>query len=98
MRSWGGGGPDELPPPLKPRGAAPAQTGQAKLSAGAAVGGGGGVASLLTEVSYALRTFHGTRLMSTTDGVLFCRIRPLASIKMKDAAGATIDFEFKSPA
>lgn len=83
-------------PALKPRGAAPAVVSAVPLP-GAAKGSGGGIASPLDETAYADRTWHAEKIISSTDGLFSLRIKPVASIKFKDAAQADVVIQFKAP-
>lgn len=83
-------------PALKPRGAAPAVTSAAPLP-GAAKGSGGGIASPLDETAYADRTWHAEKIVASTDGLFSLRIKPVASVKFKDAALADVVIQFKAP-
>ena len=83
-------------PALKPRGAAPAITSAAPLP-GATKGTGGGIASPLDETAYADRTWHTEKIIASTDGLFSLRIKPVASVKFKDAALADVIIQFKAP-
>ena len=53
---------------------------------------GGGIASPLTETDYVDRTWHPERTITSTDGVWALKIKPLKSIKFKDAVDAEVVF------
>lgn len=81
----------------------------ARPGIGAAVGigrlkpdGGGsssaGIAFPLTETSYAARTWHTPREISTTDGIFTFVVEDLHTVTMADNNGATGNLIFAEPA
>lgn len=58
---------------------------------------GGGIASPLTEQSYAAREFHDRRFVFSADGVFVWEMKPVRKIVMTDANGATVEQIFASP-
>ena len=70
---------------LSARGAQPAKRGRADWKAPAATGTGGGIASPLTEGSYAVREFHPARYLSSSDGLFVWQFEPPKKIVMADA-------------
>ena len=63
----------------------------------AAASTGGGIASPLTEPDAAMRTYHTSRNISTSDGVFTFVVYDLATIDMLDATGASVVMEFDAP-
>lgn len=59
---------------------------------------GGAIASPLVEQDYAERTFHGETNIMSTDGLIVLKIKPVKTIKFKDANLAPVTIEFKAPA
>lgn len=72
----------------------PARTAPARIAAATArvqssdprSGGGGGIASPLTETG--ARTYHATRSVASSDGIIVLSIRPVANLTFTDANGA----------
>lgn len=56
-----------------------------------------GIASPLTEPSYAARAFHPERTIKSSDGIFSLRVRPVASVRMHDATGAVVVLNFAAP-
>lgn len=82
-------------PALKSRGLASAVASSAPLpSAG---GGGQGIASPLTEMSYAAREFHAERNITSTDGLVTIKLKPVKSITFSDATGNSAKLIFADP-
>ncbi len=82
------------PPAMKTRGAA-------GISRGSALPKGGstsGIASPLVETAYANRTFHSNTTITSSDGLFTLIIKPVKTIKFKDAASRDVTIEFKAPA
>ena len=79
---------------MSDRGAAARVTGSALLGGG---GEKGGIASPLTETSYAAREFHATQTITSTDGLFTLKIKPVKKIKFKDAGNADVEIVFKAP-
>lgn len=70
-------------PALVPRGAAPRSIASAAPAA-SPKSGGGGIASPLTEASYAARTHWTDKTILTSDGVWALKIKPIKSITFTD--------------
>lgn len=87
---------DNRLPDAPPLPAIPERVGTAKPKAGGS-GGSGGIASPLVETSYADRLFFSERTVTTTDGLFAMRIRPINSIKFKDANDADVEIQYKAP-
>lgn len=84
--------------PLAPRGARPEQTGVGTGADGRTKGSGGGIASPLTETSYAARTYHDDDIsLPSSDGLFTLVIKPVKSMKFKDADGAAVIINLAKP-
>jgi hypothetical protein len=59
--------------------------------------GGGGLASPLTEQSYALREFHDSQYLFTSDGVFVWEFGPPKKLVLTDANGDTHPINLASP-
>ena len=57
-----------------------------------------GIASPLVETAYADRTFHANTTITSSDGLFTLIIKPVKTIKFKDAASRDVTIEFKAPA
>lgn len=82
------------PPAMKARGAA------GIVRASALLGGpssDAGIASPLVETAYADRTFHANSTITSSDGLFTLIIKPVKTIKFKDAASRDVMIEFKAP-
>lgn len=86
-----GGGDPAAPAAMKTRGAAGISRGSA-LPAGE--GSVSGIASPLTETTYADRTFYGERAIRSSDGLWAMRIKPVKAIKLTDAAQRPVQINF----
>lgn len=73
----------------------PPRVGEATAPTPAVDGAGGGVTGPLSEADYADREWHPERTLTSSDGVLTIRFRALKQIKMFDANGAELVFEYK---
>lgn len=67
------------------KGTRAATVGTGIYKAPAAKGTGGGIASPLTETSYAAREFHPARYLSSSDGLFVWQFEPPKKIVMADA-------------
>lgn len=67
------------------KGTRAATVGTGIYKAPAAKGTGGGIASPLTETSYAAREFHPARYLSSSDGLFVWQFEPPKKIVMTDA-------------
>lgn len=81
--------------PLPLRGAAVAVKSAAALSTAKA--SGGGLASPLTETSYASRQYHDSRLYTSSDGMITIERLPIKSLSFVDANGDVALLVFKAP-
>lgn len=81
----------------KARGAAPAVRAAAMATPAPAKSSGGGIASPLTETTYASRTFHASYLISSPDGFLNLLIYPVDTINFLDANSDPVAIKFKAP-
>ncbi len=82
--------------PMKNRAAAVAAK-SAALNNNGKPGSSGGIASPLTEVAYAARTWHNEKIILSTDGLFSLKIKPVKTIDFEDANAAAVRLEFKSP-
>lgn len=62
-----------------------------------AAGSGAGIASPLTEESYAGRLYWPERAITSTDGLFTLKIKPIKSMSFKDANDQQAVFQFKEP-
>lgn len=85
----GGAVANSLPPPLS-QASIPPRTG----SAGPKANSGGGIASPLVEGEYKKREFYPERNVSTTDGIVVVKLKPVKKIFMMDAGGSEVVIEF----
>lgn len=83
------------PAAMKARGAAGISRVGALLGGDAATSG---IASPLVETAYADRTFHTNTTITSSDGLFTLIIKPVKTIKFKDAASRDVTIEFKAPA
>jgi hypothetical protein len=81
---------------VQPVGAVPATRGRGNYTPPPATGGGG-IASPLTEQSYAAREFHDSYFLFSADGVFVWEMQPVSKIVMTDANGAQVEQIFASP-
>ncbi len=51
----------------------------------------------LTEDNYADRTYHGSKDLVSTDGLLTIIYKPIKAVKMKDAGGSPVTLTFAAP-
>ena len=76
----------------------PAQTGIGKPPAATSgATAGGGIASPLTETSYADRQYHDEVTWQTTDGLFVVVVKPIKKLKFTDANGAAVEMILKQP-
>lgn len=83
---------------VKPRGGVPSSTARVDYTPPANAGGGGGIASPLTETAYAERTFWPETTITSVDGLLSFKVKPIKQIKQRDANAAEVVQQFASPA
>lgn len=81
---------------LEPRGAVPATRGTAN-NAPVPVRQTGGIASPLTEPSYAAREFWAGSYIESSDGMLTLQIEPLKKLVLRDANNAEVVFDLAEP-
>lgn len=58
---------------------------------------GGGIASPLAETAYSARTWHAVKTITSSDGLLRLRVKPIKSVTFSDANGAEVVIAFKAP-
>lgn len=75
----------------------PARSGSSLPVARTSGSAGGGIASPLTELTYADRTFYASRVTETPDGLFSLSWSPLKTMRLYDANGAEVLFDFKDP-
>lgn len=80
--------------PLDPRGAAPPVTAAAPMPG---AGGGGGLASPLTEVTWESRQWWPPSLAFTTDGIFGGRVIPVKQMSFTDANNEPLVQNFAQP-
>lgn len=78
------------------RGARPATSGIGSWTP-PATNTGGGIASPVTETSYAAREFYSSQYVTTSDGMFVLEIEPVKKIVMLDADGGDFVQEFAAP-
>ncbi|WP_425915914.1 hypothetical protein [Pseudomonas sp. GWSMS-1] len=80
---------------ISPRGPLPAQTSPGTDTPNPKpTGGGGGIASPLTEPDATQRTYYDPVLLPTTDGLAWVSWRSVRRIEMVDAGNAEVVLEF----
>lgn len=62
-----------------------------------APGTGGGIASPLTEPSYAAREFHPDRYEISADGLYVRQVKPVKTVVMRDANDAEVRMIYAEP-
>lgn len=83
---------------IEPRGALPAKRGTgSNLPTPINPGAGGGIASPLTEVEDSRVYFDEVSTFFTNDFLLMVEIKPLQQMKMTDADGQEVVFNYKVP-
>lgn len=84
-------------PAAKPAGAAIGEVvGEGRGGSDPNSTGGGSIASPLTERDASARTYHPAQDIYNEDGTLV-KVHPIKSIRMTDANGSTVDFNFALP-
>lgn len=84
-------------PVIEPVGAIAAQRGVAEFEVAQSGGGGGGIASPLTEQDFEARTYYKGSNILSTDYLLGLEIQPLKDVHMTDADGAEVKLTFADP-
>jgi len=84
-------------PIIPVRGDTPAQRGRADWVAQSTGGGGGGIASPLTEQSYDQRTFHESSVFLSGEFLMGMEIKPVKDIIMTDADSQPVTLTFAEP-
>jgi hypothetical protein len=82
---------------VPPLGALPAKRGRANYKAPATVATGGGIASPLTEPSYAAREFHPEKSLKSSDGLFVWEFAAVKKVVMTDANGEPVVQIFAEP-
>lgn len=84
----------KLPAP-EPVPAIPSRTGSSAPVPLPGTTGSGGIASPLTESSYAERVYYAAKNVTTTDGLFTMNVRHLQQISLLDANNAAVVMKFK---
>lgn len=82
---------------VEPRGGVPSSTARVDYTPPAGTGGGGGIASPLTEASYAAREYWPVEVLTSSDGLLTFRVKPIKKIVQADANDAEVVQVFAQP-
>ena len=82
------------PAAMKARGAAGISRVGALLGGDAATSG---ISSQLVETASDDRTFHANQTITSSDGLFTLVIKPVKTIRFKDAAARDVTIEFKAP-
>lgn len=82
---------------VQPVGAVPVTRGRGNYVPPPVVTPGGGIASPLTEPSYAAREFYDPRYLQSSDGVFVWEFVPVKKIIFEDDNGAEVVQEFAEP-
>jgi hypothetical protein len=80
---------------VEPRGAVPATQGRADYTPPPTTTGG--IASPLTETEYAARQYYTERTITSSDGLLSIRVKPIKQITQTDANDAEVVQIFAVP-
>lgn len=83
-------------PVVEPVGGRPATTARVDYTPPATTAGGG-IASPLTEETYASREYHPSRTIRTVDGIFSIRESPIKKITQEDANGEEVIQLFAAP-
>lgn len=59
--------------------------------------GGESIASPLTETAYADRTYHASKTITSSDGLITWVVDPIKEVSFKDANDASVKIIYKSP-
>lgn len=60
-------------------------------------GGGGGIASPLTEPDIEAREYYQSQLLTSSDGLFTLEVAPIKKLVMQDANSAEVVFQFADP-
>ena len=85
-------------PSVEPRGGIPARVGVGSYGGNPQGGGGGGIASPLTEVPNSREYLTDTTWVETIDGSGLFRVRVAKKVTLTDADGETVIINLDSPA
>lgn len=83
---------------LERRGARSATKGRGTWNPANVPSAGGGIASPLSETSFAAREFWDDHYFTTSDGLFALQLQPLKKIVMQDANGNPVVQQFAEPA
>lgn len=84
-------------PQVEPRGGVPATKGRGTYTAPAGGSSTAGIASPLTETNYGDREYWAEKTITSSDGLLSFRLRPIKSISQTDANGGPVVQLFADP-
>lgn len=73
----------------------PPRSGASGPKAGA--GAGAAIASPLTEIAYANRTYHSPKTITSTDGLITWQVDPIKDVFFNDANNSPVQIIYKSP-
>ena len=82
---------------VEPRGGVPSSTARVDYTPPPSTGGGGGIASPLTEASYAAREYWPVEVLTSSDGLLTFRVKPIKKIVQAEANDAEVVQIFAQP-
>lgn len=86
-------------PTVEPPPGIPSKVGRATVKKEAQKGGSGaGIASPLTEDSYAARTYYAESTIFSSDGIFSVKIRPVHQVSFTDDGGNPAVIAFADPA
>jgi hypothetical protein len=83
---------------IEPKGSRAAAAGVAYWDSSKDKSTGAGIASPLTEGSYAAREFYASRYLTTYDGIFVMQVDPVKKVVMSDANSAEVVQIFAEPA
>ena len=81
---------------VEPRGGVPSTTSRVDYTPPVNTGGGG-IASPLTETSYAAREYWPVEVLTSSDGLLTFRVKPIKKIVQTDASSVEVVQQFAQP-
>ena len=82
---------------VESRGGVPSSTARVDYTPPPSTGGGGGIASPLTEASYAAREYWPVEVLTSSDGLLTFRVKPIKKIVQAEANDAEVVQIFAQP-
>lgn len=85
---------DKVLPAASAAPAIPPRSGSSGPKAGAS---GGSIASPLTEIAYANRTYHSPKTITSTDGLITWQVDPIKDVFFNDANNSPVQVIYQSP-